>query len=107
MQSPLLQKAAGFLACYYPLMVLLGVSSAQINAAPKDILEMGAHENCFLVPRLRFLQMAADTNPAVGEWMRRKMAKEPGSQEVKNWNQSLRYGTIVCEGRANRKAFSC
>jgi hypothetical protein len=80
------------------MLVLLGVSSAQINASPKDIVSMGAHENSFLVPRMRFLQMAADTNPAIGEWMKRKLANEPDSQEVKHWKQSLSYGTIVCEG---------
>ena len=36
----LVRKLASYLRCFMPLLVLLGVSSAQINAAPSDIVEM-------------------------------------------------------------------
>jgi hypothetical protein len=100
-----LQRIINFLACYFPFLVLLGVSSAQINAAPKDIVDMGAHENSILLPRLRFLRMVGQTCPEIERWMVKKLRDEPDSQEVRNWRQSLQYDSIVCEGKF--RCFKC
>jgi hypothetical protein len=80
------------------MLVLLGVSSAQINATAKDVTEMGAHENSFQIPRLGFLKMAAATSYEVASRMQRKIREEPDSQQVKNWKQSMHYTTIIAEG---------
>ena len=42
---------------YYPMMVLLAVTSKEINSPTKDVKAMGAHMNVFLVPKQRTFEM--------------------------------------------------
>ncbi len=92
-----LERMARFLSSYYPMLLLLGVSSAQINAQPKDIVNMGAHENALLVPKQRLLDMLVRTQPDAGRWREEVIARY-GAEEEASWRKSSRYPDIVCEG---------
>lgn len=94
-QSEVLQKIISFLKCYYPFLVLLGVSSAQINAAPKDIVNMGAHENAMLVPLQQFMDEVIRFNPRARAW-KDQIINDPEQREF--WERSRNYPDLVLEG---------
>lgn len=91
-----LQKVISFLKCYYPFLVLLGVSSAQINAAPKDIVKMGAHENAMLTPLKQFMDELLRSNPSAARWRDEMFAKDPENKEF--YERSAKYPDLVLEG---------
>lgn len=94
--SPLLTKLAEFLDCFVPLLVLLGVSSVQINAAPKDIMHMGAHENAVLMPTAQFMEALGRFDANARIWTDTLASQDP--REAENVERSKRYSTIILEG---------
>lgn len=98
MSSKELQHVINFLNLFYPFLALLGVSSAQINAAPRDIVKMGGHENTICLPKLKFLRIAGPTTLKIRKWVEEKMQNTPNDPEVLAWKESLACTSVVCEG---------
>jgi hypothetical protein len=79
----------------FSFLVLLGVSSAQINAAPKDIVSMGAHENAMLAPLQKFMDELIRFNPQAQKW-KDQITNDPEQREF--WERSRKYPDLVLEG---------
>lgn len=95
-KDPSLLHLIHFLRAYVPLLVLLGVSSAQINAAPKDIVSMGAHENTILMPLKQFLDELIRYNPEAVRWQEELLRDDPETQDA--YKRSGAYSALVLEG---------
>ena len=93
--DPLLEKLASFLDCFVPLIILLGVSSAQINAAPKDIKKMGAHENAILKELSQFVDALARFDGNATAWAATLASQDPRTAAA--LERSKRYSTIILE----------
>lgn len=94
--DPVLQHVIWFLKAYLPFLVLLGVSSAQINAAPKDIMNMGAHENAMLVPLKHFVDELSRFHPSALRWQQELLSQDPDMREI--YERSASYPELVLEG---------
>lgn len=94
--DPTLQHLIEYCKCFCPFLVLLGVSSAQINAMPKDIMHMGAHENCFLIPWAKFSRHMERSDPSGCGWKKQLLKMYPKLEPY--WERSAKYQTLVLEG---------
>ena len=94
--DPLVRKIASYLRCFMPLLVLLGVSSAQINASANDVIDMGAHENAMLIPKGAFYRLWLRTDPAATRWRDALFTSRP--EERGYWERSAAMQTLVLEG---------
>lgn len=96
--DPLLVGLQRFLRSYFPAMVLLGVSSAEINAAPATASKLGAHENAFLIPKHMFFDIAARLHRVEFENWREQLWEELRDiDERANWERSKVCPVLVLE----------
>jgi hypothetical protein len=93
----LVRKLASYLRCFMPLLVLMGVSSAEINKPADSIKDMGAHEAAMLVPTAPFIELWARTDRAAAERFRESLWKHR-PEERAYWERSAKMQVLVLEG---------